>query len=162
MGAPKGNKYALGNRGGGRPAEYQEEFCEVAYKLCLLGATDEQIADIIGCTEQTINNWKQEHEEFFLALSAGKEISDMEVAYSLYQGTQDREVIEEQAIKVKIGQFEEEVQIVEVKKIIPGDFRNQQFWLKNRKSKIWRDKQELDVQGGFALIINEKDAKADD
>ena len=162
MSAPVGNTFAAGLTNSGRPSKYKEEYIKIAYMACLAGFDDEGLADLFQVHIDTIYDWRIKYEEFSDACRDGKDIADIKVANSLYQGTQDREIIEEQAIKVKIGQFEEEVQIVEVKKIIPGDFRNQQYWMKNRKPKQWRDKQEIDVQGGFALIINEKDAKADD
>ena len=85
MAAAKGNKYAKGNKGGGRTSDYQEEYLEQAYKFCLLGATDAQLAEFFNVSETTINNWKDKHEEFSLALKRGKMIADAEIANSLYQ-----------------------------------------------------------------------------
>jgi acyl-CoA hydrolase len=129
----------------GRPTKYKEEYNEQAYKLCLLGATDKDLALFFEVNEDTIHEWKKVHENFSESISLGKAKADMEVAHSLYSGTKDRVVVEEQAIKVKCGRFEERVEVVKIEKVIPGDFRNQQFWLKNRKSDKWRDKAELDV-----------------
>lgn len=151
MSAPKGNKYAEGNEGG-RPALYKKEYNEQAYKLCLLGATDKDLADFFEVTETTINNWKKDNNEFFESIRNGKKIADMEVANSLYKTTQDRTVIEQQAIKCKEVSYnkagkrveKETIKIVEVKKTVPADFRSQSFWLKNRKSDTWRDKTEVE------------------
>lgn len=132
---------------GGRPTKYEERFNEMARKVCLLGATDSDIADLFQVDESTINNWKIKHPEFLESILRGKLFADMEVADALYKGTQDRTVIEQQAFKVRNqsapGVFDEEIKVVEVEKIIPADFRNQQFWLKNRQSSKWRDKQEV-------------------
>jgi len=128
----------------GRPTDYKEEYNEQAYKLCLLGATDEDMAGFFNVCEATINNWKNEYPEFLESIYAGKKAADIEVAHSLYKGTQDRVVIEQQAFKVKVGQYEEDIKVVDVQKVIPADFRNQQFWLKNRNPDRWRDKQEVD------------------
>ncbi len=38
-------------------SKYQEDYAEQAYKLCLLGATDNTLADFFEVSEQTINNW---------------------------------------------------------------------------------------------------------
>jgi uncharacterized protein YjcR len=59
MSAPKGNKNALGNRGGGRETTYSPEYAEKAFKIALLGATDKELADILGVSETTINAWKK-------------------------------------------------------------------------------------------------------
>ena len=42
----------------GRPSAYKTEYVDKAYKLCLLGATDKQMADISGVAESTFNLWK--------------------------------------------------------------------------------------------------------
>ena len=69
---------------GGRPTEYRPEYNEQARKLCLLGATDAQLADFFGVSETTINNWKLAHPEFLESLKAGKEKADALVAHALY------------------------------------------------------------------------------
>ena len=147
----------------GRPSKYNDAYTEQAYKLCLLGATDKDLADFFDVTETTINNWKLEFVEFFESIRKGKKIADMEVANSLYQTTQDRVVFEQVPFKTKNVYWndegkrveEEKVEIIEVEKIIPADFRSQQFWLKNRSSNNWRDKQEVDhTTQGKPIIIN--------
>lgn len=157
MAAPKGNKNAKGNKGG-RPTSYQDKFAEQAYKLCLLGATDVELADFFEVAESTISLWKKEIVEFSEAIRAGKREADMEVSASLFKTAQDRAVKKQIPIKLKTrtpyidgegkptrSMIEEErVEIIEVEEIIPGDFRSQQFWLKNRKSDKWRDKTEVD------------------
>ena len=137
---------------GGRPTLYKDEYNEQAYKLCLLGATDKDMADFFEVVESTVNLWKKEYPKFSESIHAGKAKADMEVASSLYQTTQDRTVTEQMAFKVKKVFYNEDgkrieqetIEIVDVEKQIPADFRSQQFWLKNRKSDKWRDKQEVD------------------
>ena len=58
MPAPKGNKYAEGCEDSGRPTKYKDEYCEQAYKLCLLGATDKEMADFFQVSLSTLNLWK--------------------------------------------------------------------------------------------------------
>lgn len=147
MAAEIGNKYAEGLTNSGRPTKYKEEYAELAYMRCLLGATDKDLAEFFKVNEDTIYEWRNVHEEFSDSISRGKEIADIKVANALYMGTQDRTVKEQQAFKIKVGQFEEEVEIVEVEKVIPADFRNQMFWLKNRSPKNWRDKQDVELSG---------------
>lgn len=140
---------------GGAPTLYQEKYDEQAYKLCLLGADDSKLADFFEVDERTINNWKLAHPKFFQSIKEGKEIADIEVANSLYKGALDRKVIKQQAIKMKDVVYSSEgkkiseterVEIVELEEEISGDFRNQQFWLRNRKSGQWKDKQEVDTR----------------
>ena len=56
----------------GRPTNYKKEYDEQAYKLCLLGATDKEMADFFNVKEQTINNWKKNHPSFFESIKRGK------------------------------------------------------------------------------------------
>ena len=142
--------------GAGRPTKYKEEYNTQAYKLCLLGATDREIADFFEVEESTINNWKHDYPEFLESITRGKKVADMEVAKSLYDTTQDRQVVKQQAFKTKCIEYvdgkrveREEIQIVDVLDVIPADFRSIQFWLKNRRGRSehgqrWADKQEID------------------
>lgn len=141
-------------RGIGRPTKYQAEYNELVYKLCLLGATDKEIAKFLDIAESTLNNWKIEYPDFMESITRGKEHADMEVAQMLFNGTQDRLAIRQMGFKCKRVNYdpntgkkiseEEYVEVVDLKETIPADFRNQQFWLKNRKSSAWRDRQEFD------------------
>lgn len=56
----------------GRPTYFKEEYVELAYKYCLLGATDKDLAQFFEVTETTINNWKNDHPEFFESIKKGK------------------------------------------------------------------------------------------
>lgn len=38
---------------GGRPTRYKAEYAQQAYKLCLLGATDKELADFFHVSGQT-------------------------------------------------------------------------------------------------------------
>jgi hypothetical protein len=151
----------------GRPTDYREEFCEQAEKLCKLGATDKEMADFFGVTEQTVNNWKTEVPEFFESIKRGKIIADAEVAHSLHKraiGYQFREVTYE-----KVGAKEETMEVGQegmesieaeqfkkkvVVKEVPPDVAAQNIWLKNRRGKVaegsqrWADKHELTGDGG--------------
>lgn len=132
----------------GRPTDYKSEYCELVYKLCLLGATDAQIADVIGIAESTLNLWKKEHPEFLESIKRGKDVADAEIAEALYhraKGYQHDDV----EIKVVANGENMGSRIVEVPvtKIYPPDTGAAMAWLKNRQPKMWRDKQELEITG---------------
>ena len=67
----------------GRPTAYREEYAEQARKLCLLGATNAELADFFDVTTQTINNWATRHKPFFDARKEGKDAADARVEQSL-------------------------------------------------------------------------------
>lgn len=146
MGAPKKNKNAKGNKGGGRKSAMKKEFIKIAYSMALLGATDMDLADVFEVSEQTINNWKKESVEFSLALKRGKEQADANVADRLYQRAMGFEHDSEEIKSVTLPDGGgSEIQRVKVRKIYPPDTTAAIFWLKNRRPKQWRDKQEMDV-----------------
>lgn len=127
----------------GRPTKYKEEYCEQVEKLCKLGATDKEIADFFNVDESTINNWKIEYSEFFESIKKGKILADSNVAERLYQRALGFEHDSEE-IKVITVDKESIIERVPIRKIYPPDPTAAIFWLKNRRSKEWRDKQEID------------------
>jgi hypothetical protein len=72
-------------RARGRPSLYREEFAEQARKLCLLGATDKELADFWGVSVQTYYDWQKAHPEFLESIMRGKILADAEVASKLHQ-----------------------------------------------------------------------------
>lgn len=140
--------------------QYRDTYPAEAHKLCLLGVQDRDLASHFGVCRKTIANWKTTHAAFADAINRGKKAADMEVAFSLYQATLDRVITTRQAIKCKEIYYDdngkrvekERVEIVEVEKHIPADFRSQQFWLKNRNPKMWSDKH-TDDDDDFAKAV---------
>jgi len=155
MGAPKGNTYAKGNKGGGRKSTYKKEYAELAYNYCLLGATDEQLAEFLGTGETTINKWKKDYKEFREALKKGKVEADAKVARSLYNRALGYSFTEEKTTSSEEGTFK-----IETVKHYPADPTSMIFWLKNRQPILWRDKQQVDatINEKEPMVI-EKDAK---
>lgn len=125
-----------------RPTKYQKAYAEQARKLCLLGYTDDQLADFFEVAVSTISKWKVDHPEFSEAIKKGKDISDAEVTDSLYQRAMgyaapdtDIRVIDNQIVKTQIT------------KHYPPDTAAAIFWLKNRQKKMWRDKIDHGIEG---------------
>lgn len=124
----------------GRPTNYKKEYDEQAYKLCLLGATDKEMADFFGVSEVTFNAWKKNRPEFLKSLKRGKEIADANVASRLYERAMGYEHPED-----KIFNNDGEAMIVPTIKHYPPDPTAAIFWLKNRRKEQWRDKQDVDL-----------------
>lgn len=135
-----------------RPSKYDPKFDDMAYKLCLLGATDKDIADILEVNQDTVNEWKKVHPSFSESLKKGKAIADANVADRLYQRAMGFEHDSEEIKVVSLGGKEgSEIERVPIRKIYPPDPTAAIFWLKNRQPAQWRDKQEVEVKG---LTIN--------
>jgi hypothetical protein len=130
----------------GRPTEYRPEYVEQAEKLCLLGATDMQLADFFEVSERTLNTWKHVHPEFLQSLKVAKSEADTAVERSLY-----RKALGYEFESVKVFCTNGEVTQVPYREIVPPSDTAIIFWLKNRKSQEWRDKSEVEIPGLSAL-----------
>ncbi len=149
MSTKKDNQYAVGNNGG-RPTKYKEEYNEQANKLCLLGATDEELASFFNVCEDTINEWKKTYEEFSVSVTRGKIMADAEVASSFFKRAKGFEIDSE-----KVFQSEGVIIRADTKTYYPPDAGAALNWLKNRQPKKWRDKQEIDhTTDGQKLDLN--------
>lgn len=127
---------------GGRPSKYRFEYAEQARKLCLLGATDRELASFFGVCEMTINNWKKEHQEFCDSLRRGKMQADSNVAESLYRRALGYSHPEE-----KIFQYEGQPVRVDTTKHYPPDTAAASLWLRNRQPSKWKDNKNLALTG---------------
>lgn len=135
-----------------RPTKYKEEYAKQAYKLCLLGATDEDLANFFEVDKATINRWKHDNPKFYDSLKRGKKIADANVADRLYQ-----RAIGYQHKEDKIFNNNGEPLIVPTIKYYPPDTTAAIFWLKNRQKDRWRDKQELDHAGAIKFKVTVTD-----
>lgn len=126
----------------GRPTAFKPEYVEQVEKLCKLGATDKDLADFFGVTEQTINNWKLAEPLFFESLKRGKMLADANVASALYHRATGYSY---EAVKI----FNHEGVPLEVPYVehYPPDPTSMIFWLKNRRPDLWRDKREVENSG---------------
>lgn len=125
--------------------KYREDYAIHAFKLCLLGATNKVAAAYFNVAVATILKWQKLYPDFGQAMARGKRAADMEVAHSLYQSTLDRIITLRQAVKCKEVYYDENgkrvekerVEMVTVEKHVPGDYRAQQLWLRNRAPEHW-------------------------
>lgn len=106
---------------GGRPSKYKPEYVEQAKALCHMGATVEEMADFFDISIDTIYGWQRKHPEFSEAIKDWKKYADDRVEQSLYRKALGYD---------KDG------------KHYPGSDTAAIFWLKNRKSREWRDVKE--------------------
>lgn len=121
----------------GRPTSFRDAYVEQAYKLCLLGATDAELADFFGVSERTINTWKDEHPEFLQSIKAGKTPANANVAASLYRAAIGGGTVTE--TKEQVDAEGKVTRTTEVRQL-PANVVAQIFWLKNREPDKWRDK----------------------
>ena len=132
--------------GGGNPTKHNVKYNKQAYKLCLLGYTDVELAEFFDVCEATINNWKREYPKFLESIKKGKQEADTNVAESLY--------------KRALGYSHKDTDIKVINDVIvqtpltkhyPPDTTAAIFWLKNRQKDKWRDKQEVGHSGNVTV-----------
>jgi hypothetical protein len=70
-------------RARGRPSLYREEFAEQARKLCLLGATDQELAEFFEIDVRTVYAGSARSSNFSQAIARGKIFADAQVAAKL-------------------------------------------------------------------------------
>lgn len=125
----------------GRKSLYKEEYAKQALKLSLLGATDIEMADFFGVSEQTFNSWKKKYPELFESIKRGKAVADSNVAAKLY----NRAIGYEYDEKHEVREGGVVVEVKNIHKHMPSDTTAAIFWLKNRQPEKWRDRKEIDT-----------------
>lgn len=128
--------------GPGQPTKYRPEYDEQAYKLCLMGHTDAELATFFEVKESTINNWKLAHPTFLVSIKKGKEIADADVTKSLYERATGYN-----APATKFFVSNGEIISQDYIEHYPPDPVSMFFWLKNRQPKKWRDKHVQEHEG---------------
>lgn len=132
-----------------RPTKYLPEFAEQARKLCLLGATDKELADFFQISTGTLHNWKNDHPEFLSSLKEGKDLADAVVAEKLFKRATG---YEHKAVKIVADAKTKDEHVVEYTERYPPDTTACIFWLKNRQRDKWRDKVETEHSGNIGLV----------
>lgn len=133
--------------GVGRPTLYSEEYNDTAHRMCLLGATDKDLAEAFGVSEQTIITWRAKHPGFLESVKKGKEIADARVAESLFKRANGFV-----APDTHFAVINSKVVETPTKKVYPPDTVACIFWLKNRQPHLWRDKVEVDQKSEIKFV----------
>lgn len=107
----------------GRKSKYDPSRLDDVERFCLLGATDEQLADFLEIDISNFYVWKRKYPEFREAIKKGKDLADINVADSLYN------------------------------RALEGDTTAMIFWLKNRRREHWRDKQDIKHEGSVTYEV---------
>lgn len=119
----------------------------IAWALAVEGETDIQIAEVMGITERTLNNWKKTHESFFQSLKKGKSVADADVVKSLYNRAVGKVVVKNKKVTIEMDSEgnQRPARIETTEQQVPPDVTAAIFWLKNRNPAQWRDRQDVKV-----------------
>jgi AcrR family transcriptional regulator len=130
----------------GRPTDYRPAFVEKAGKLFAGGSTVYEVANYLGIAVSTIYKWFGEHADFAEACRLGRETADQRIEHSLYHRANGYSFESE-----RVFQFQGQIVRASVVEHVPPDTGAAIFWLKNRRPKEWREKQELEHSGTLTL-----------
>ncbi|MXQ53166.1 helix-turn-helix domain-containing protein [Shimazuella alba] len=109
------------------------------------GLTDEQIAYNMGIRRETLYDWKKRFPNISKALKESKEIADRNVENALYKRALGYKYYEQTVTN--------KGEVVDVEKYEHPNTTAIIYWLKNRKRKTWKDKQEIEHSGDTGLNI---------
>ncbi len=135
----------------GKPSLYRPEHVELARRVCTyLGATTDQLADVIGVSEDAVKAWMKVHPELREAVTSGKMAADGRVAERLYARAMGWE---HEAVKIFLVDEVETIENADGSKTttitkkplhvpyierVPPDTTAATYWLNNRQKSYWR------------------------
>jgi len=117
----------------GRPSPYKPDFARIAERLCRNGATDLEVADILGVSVRTFYRWCLLHDEFTAAVRTGKGAADDRVERALYQRAVGYDYAAEKIVTPKGGG----PVVMPYMMHVPADVRAAMHWLAIRRPKPW-------------------------
>lgn len=132
----------------GGQSKYKPEFCEQAYKLAMLGMTDEELAAFFEVHPTTITDWKNRHTEFSQTLKKARGEADGNVAVSLYKRACGYSHPDVDIRTIAIGDGQSEIVKTPFTRHYPPDTAAAFIWLKNRQKDKWRNNPEGEGGGG--------------
>lgn len=103
------------------------------------------MADFFHVTEQTVNNWKDKHPEFFESLRQGKIEADANVASSLYERSLGVTCSEEKVVTTDTDGESRTIKTA-TKKEYPPDTQAMRLWLLNRRPGQWSETSHIRVE----------------
>ena len=122
---------------GGRPTIHKPENVEIARQYCMLGATNDALAERFEVCRRTIDNWIATIPEFSEAVRQGREVADEAVVSALFARATG---MEQKMTKVFCHRGQPVTANYTVQ--LPPDVRACIFWLRNRRPRHWLEKAE--------------------
>lgn len=149
-------------RGVGRPKEdlyqkyiagHEDEIIDACQKGCDL----KNLAEFLGMGYSTLKKVKSLYPEFKSLVDKGNEVANEAVESALFKraiGYEAEDTITE--VKVSTDGSAQTTFVRKSKRHVPGDTTAMIFWLKNRMSDKWRDKQDMNIDSSQPININIK------
>lgn len=132
---------------GGRPTKYDPKYhIPWARGLLRRGATVAELAKEFEVNRSTIYEWASVHPEFSDVLREDRQLADFAVEESLYRRALGTTTTEKKTIVTSGPDGETKPSRIEIiEREVPPDVTACIFWLKNRNPKLWRDRQDIQL-----------------
>lgn len=133
----------------GPDSQFKPEYCDLARRVSMLGATNEDLAGILGVCRNTVGNWMREYPQFKAAMEEGKLTADATVAEKLYQRATGYQRPATRYFSTKEGP----PQRVDYTHHHAPDTAACIFWLRNRRRADWREQVEHRHTTSEAMLV---------
>ncbi len=120
-----------------QPKLYNPAYCELARDYCLVGATNEVLADFFGVSRRTIQNWIATHPDFADAVRKGRVAADAKVVRAPFERATG---FSGKVTRTTLYRGEKHTITTTVS--YPPDTQACVFWLRNRQSEYWQARAE--------------------
>lgn len=145
------------------PNKWRPEYAEQCRHMMMLGATDVEMAAALGVSLDAFKAFKKDKYGLQLALRRGKLEADAKVVASVFKRATGFTVRSEKVFLASRKSIEKdgdqvttivepEVVRVETAEYYPPDVGAGRYWLNNRRSAQWSDRQEISGPGGAPLV----------
>lgn len=122
--------------------DYHKSFIPRVRDLGYLGATDAEIANMIGVSVTKLRQWLEQYPEFAAAYDDGKLHASAKVAASLFKRAVGYDVM-----KVRTTPQGTIRETVHIEPSVPACI----FWLTNKRPEQWKSKVEHELPGGVSV-----------
>lgn len=129
--------------------KYSDDFPLLVEGWAREGMIDKEMAAKLGISTETFYQYQKKYPDFSDSIKRGKAPVDVEVENALLKrarGYEYEETTVEYDAAVE-GQKAKPKKIKKTTKQVVPDTTAEIFWLKNRKPKKWRDKQNIELSG---------------
>ena len=141
---------------GGRPTAYKPENAEIARHACMIGATNDTLAERFAVCRRTIDNWIAAIPEFSAAVGEGRAVADGSVVSAPFARATG---MEQRMTKVFCHRGQPVMANYTVQ--LPPDVRACIFWLRNRRPEQWRENRPLTAEGDDRDWVSELEAASE-
>jgi hypothetical protein len=124
----------------GRHNVFKPEFVEQAQKMSRLGATEAEIAHLLGVSVMTLWRWRAKNEDFAQAFKLGREAAAERIENSMFHRAVGYTYPSEKIVVV-----DKKVERVPIKEHVPPDVTAGQFLLTNYKPGEFRNRQSIEA-----------------